>query len=141
MDLSLLTPQRLARTAGNVAFRGATVSPYARAAMGAYTYRKPLATAGKFVWKGVKSYKRKQQSRAAEIGFKGTIGSAKKDNIALPQAQGYPSRTLLSYDLTEILKTSVDIAGNLGATALEINRINRRQRQIIHYIGPIVNLL
>lgn len=55
-------------------------------------------------------------------------GSSKKDSISIRNIQGYSTRTLYSFEVTDILKAT----GN--------NEINRRMRQIINIRGCAIKM-
>lgn len=144
MDLTPFTPQRLIRYAAPAALQAAYVSPYARAAGTAYRHRASLARAGRlakwmyarrkqFVNFSGQNKKRKMGTNSLNPGL--GAGSAKKTQLSNNVPANFNTRELLFSELTNINKTEIDIANNLATTNLEINRINRRQRQIVFIRG------
>lgn len=131
MDLTPFSPQRAINLAARGAFRTAASSPYARAAMTGYQYRKPLYRAAKFVYGRRKHLfelarkQRKQQNIAQRggIGVNVSTGTNQKDLILNGAPVAFDSRILYANDLTAIIKATGD------------NEINRRQRQTIHVSG------
>lgn len=151
MDLTPYTPARIVRTAANTAFRGAAISPYGRAGVTAWTYRRPIGKAAQFLYKNRKQFvefakmnKRRRMggtpARAMQVGHTVATGDGKKDQITTSLTETWATRALVFYDLTDVKKTTVDIANNLANAELEINKINRRQRQLINIRGFLVNM-
>lgn len=117
----------------------AATTPYGRAAYSVYANRGNLAKAGKlakFIYQRRSKFKQyAAKMRKNQVNTGRGMGAAKKTQLSnnIPQLQN--SRELLFQELTAINKTEIDIANNLAVTNLEINRINRRQRQIIFVRG------
>lgn len=153
MDLTPFTPARIRRYAAPLAIQSAYVSPYPAARAAAFTYRNRavIKKAAGFVYKNRTALwrlanKRRRETmgltsnpRAYQVGLPPGSGDAKKDQISTSLNESWSSRFILYYDLTNVLKTGVNIADNLAATDLPINRINRRQRQLINIRGFSVN--
>lgn len=149
MDLTPFTPQRIRRITTAAALRTGYVSPYARGAVVAYNNRRAIGKAAGFIYKNRTALwrlanKRRREKmglggRAAAVGDTPGTGTAKKDQISTSLNELWSTRAICYYDLTNVLKTGINIADNLANTDLEINKINRRQRQVINIRGFFVN--
>lgn len=150
MDLTPFTPARIRRYAAPLAIQSAYVSPYARAAAVAYQNRATVGKAAKFLlrnrtslWRLANKRRREQMGlssgRASRVGDTPGVGVAKKDQISTSLTESWSSRAITYYDLTDVKKTRINIADNLANADLEINKINRRQRQVINIRGFLIN--
>lgn len=139
------TPYRL--TGDNMSLAAITPPNIMRAAhLANAIYRSPEARkVGQFMMKNRGKFKiaatrMRQYKNARNFGMPRDTTNAKKEAMATDDTLSYGTRAIKTWDVTNIAKTTIDIANNLANTDLEVNKINRRQRQVVNVSGCKVSL-